>query len=248
MISSISHIFDLLNKNKIMYWLDAGTLLKGVRDADFLNSSDIDIAIKWEDHKKIINLTRELEGNGYKVVTQNSLPFIEDLYTIILPKSFKRISSIDIYIYHKLGDEWVRRSIHKPDFNHYGKYLYFLAKRLMVREKYRGGFSRILYLVPYKLRIICGRFVFATYEKYGKTSWNVVPEIYFAEFTSINIYDQYFMVPRLYEDYLQYRYGRGWLTPIKRELWLSSLKHKNSKFFQKRKLKEFIECEKHWFI
>ena len=39
-------IFDTLEKHNVFFWLEAGSLLKGVRDKTILNSSDLDIATK----------------------------------------------------------------------------------------------------------------------------------------------------------------------------------------------------------
>ena len=245
-VTSINNLFEMLNDNQINYWLDAGTLLKGVRDRDFLNSSDIDLAIKWEDHNKVIALKSQLIESGYEVVIQNSLPFLEDIYTIILPKAINQIRSVDIYIYHQFEDEWVRRSIHKPLINHYSRHIYFLAKRLLIHEKYEGGFSKLLYIIPFKLRFTLGRLIFKIYERYGKTNWFVVPDRFFAEFTRIKIYGISFVIPKLSEDYLKYRYGESWRIPIKRELWCMKWKNSETKFLQQRKLMHFDNFERHW--
>jgi len=51
----ISYIFDQLEKSNIFYWIDAGTLLKGVRDKTILESSDIDISIHSAQVKDVLN-------------------------------------------------------------------------------------------------------------------------------------------------------------------------------------------------
>ena len=98
---SILYIFSKLEKNNIFYWLDAGTLLKGVRDKTILESSDIDISIHSAQVKDVLNALTCIEERGYKVQYNGGNLMLEDLITISLPFSVNKITSIDIYIYHE---------------------------------------------------------------------------------------------------------------------------------------------------
>lgn len=62
---SLKNIVEILELNKIYYWIDAGTLLGILRDARFLdNDTDIDIAIVIDDPEHLYNILKE---NGYNI-------------------------------------------------------------------------------------------------------------------------------------------------------------------------------------
>lgn len=67
----LNFIVDILEREKIDYWLDGGTLLGAVRHNSFIPwDDDIDIGIKIEDLQKVVNLVEnslKLE-NKYKII------------------------------------------------------------------------------------------------------------------------------------------------------------------------------------
>jgi len=243
---SIEYIFEKLYVHGVDFWLDAGTLLKGLRDGDLYSSSDIDLAIEWNDYNRLLSVANQLGDDGYEVIMQNSLPFLEDLLTIILPEPINKINSVDIYIYHKFDGYLVRRSVHKPVEDHYSAYLLFLSKRLMVKNRYPGGVSRVLYLLPYRLRFFLGKILLNLYDYLGVTSWHVVPEHYFHEKKQVKICEISLPIPCNSEQYLEYRYGKDWMIPIKREDWFENWKRTETNFLKKRRLRDFSYCERYW--
>ena len=90
---TVVYVFDQLDKFDVFYWLDAGSLLKGVRDKDILNSSDIDIAVFGEEIDLILKSISSIESAGYKIQYNGGYPMLEDLITIYLPESINRINT-----------------------------------------------------------------------------------------------------------------------------------------------------------
>ena len=97
---SILYIFERLEQYNIFYWLDAGSLLKGVRDKSILSSSDIDISIFSDQIEDLLKALNGIDEEGYRVEYNGGYPMLEDLVTIFLPSSVNRIIAIDIYIYY----------------------------------------------------------------------------------------------------------------------------------------------------
>jgi len=242
----LTKLFDLLDEHGIFYWIDAGSLLKGVRNQSILESSDIDISAKSDDISKIIRLASIIEKEGYQVSFQGSMPYVEDLVCIKLPKVVNKISTVDIYIYHLFDNHYVRRSSHKPLQNSYSKHLYYLSKRFINEVKYSGGLSTIFYVIPFKIRKPIGKALLWLYERIGSTMWYVVPEVFFCEFTTILVHKRQFFIPKLYKEYLNYRYGESWTRPIPRIKWIQSWKNGDSEILVKRKLREGKAINKKW--
>ena len=90
-----------MNKLGINFFLDAGSLLKFIRNNKKITiGTDIDIGIFEKDKKKISNLKALLEKRGFNVKLQNNFSIYYDYVRINSPKNFKGKSKhIDIYIY-----------------------------------------------------------------------------------------------------------------------------------------------------
>ena len=72
----ISFIFDQLDDSDIFYWIDAGSLLKGVREHSLLTSSDIDIAIHADQVDNVLIFLEKIKNKGYKSIIVNKIPNI----------------------------------------------------------------------------------------------------------------------------------------------------------------------------
>jgi phosphorylcholine metabolism protein LicD len=66
----LCEVKDVLDKARILFWVDFGTLLGFVREKDFIEfDPDIDISTKREDQDKVIAIVEELKKLG-KVVSR----------------------------------------------------------------------------------------------------------------------------------------------------------------------------------
>jgi phosphorylcholine metabolism protein LicD len=235
----ISYIFDQLEKSNIFYWIDAGTLLKGVRDKTILESSDIDISIHSAQVKDVLNALTCIEERGYKVQYNGGNLMLEDLITISLPFSVNKITSIDIYIYHEKKSFFIRRSYHKPLKDSYFKYLFYLSKKISKCDKGKSS-------EKCKIRFIFSRFIFYFYELFGKTMWWMIPRQYFSDFSTLKIHSRVFRVPKLYKEYLCFRYGDNWSVPIERSEWFQDWNAGESKILVSRRLFTLFSIKKYW--
>ena len=245
---SILYIFDEMERCNVFYWLDAGTLFKGVRNKTILTSSDIDIAIHSEQIGNVLESLINIKKKGYKVQYNGGGPMLEDLVTIFLPYSVNRISSIDIYIYHGYKDDFIRRSYHKPIENSKFKYLFYLSKKIFSVGNFNKERTKAKFFSYFVASVIflTGRVFFYLYERLGKTLWYVVPKQYFYDFYSFELHSKKFNIPSKYEEYLQFRYGESWKTPISREEWFPVWKKTKNQMLTVKRLSDLTSIKKYW--
>jgi phosphorylcholine metabolism protein LicD len=95
----LCNIVFRLNKAKIEYWIDFGTLLGFYRQGDFLETDpDIDIGVKREEQDKVIELMKEV-SKYFKVITR-----VENGY-LAGYKIYYEDTWIDIAFYFKCGNK-----------------------------------------------------------------------------------------------------------------------------------------------
>jgi phosphorylcholine metabolism protein LicD len=245
---SISYIFDELERNGVFYWLDAGTLLKGVRDNTILTSSDIDIAVHGDEVDGVLKSLINIKEKKYRVQYNGGCLMLEDLVTIFLPYPVNRISSIDIYIYHRYNDSFIRRSYHKPLSDSKSKYLFYLSKKIINSGNCDNNQSNIGVYSSFQktANFLVGRVLFYLYEQLGETLWYVVPKQYFLDFTSFQLYSRSFNIPKHYKKYLRFRYGDSWKTPCNRSEWILSWKKNKNHVLIPKKLSRLVSIKKYW--
>jgi len=245
---SISYIFDELERNGIFYWLDAGTLLKGVRDRSILSSSDIDIAVHSDEVNNVLKSLVSIKEKGYRIQYNGGYPMLEDLVTIFLPYSVNRISSIDIYIYHRYNENFIRRSYHRPLTNSKFRYLFYLSKKIIDNSNFNNKQSKKMTLPSIQIatKFLVGRIIFYLYEQIGKTLWYVVPKQYFLDFIPLQLYSRSFNIPSQYKKYLSFRYGNNWKKPINRSEWLLAWEKEKNHILTSKRLSELTSIKKYW--
>ena len=93
--------FNILDEFKIVFWLDSGSLLKGVRDGSILFSSDVDISITSSSITDLILALNKLNHVGFICKFNGGYPMFEDLVTVYLPQPVNNIYHIDIFVYFR---------------------------------------------------------------------------------------------------------------------------------------------------
>ena len=68
-------VYDLIERENIDVWLDAGALLKNTRGQNIFPSSDIDFGIRAEDRQQQVKIEKSLAERGYITSTIGELPF-----------------------------------------------------------------------------------------------------------------------------------------------------------------------------
>ena len=229
MIKQNEHIykfFEYIQKEKINFWLDSGTLLKAYKsnfklDA-ILNSSDLDFGFFYKDYKKIIEFCKKIEKKGFRVKLQTGYPFFEDIIKIYFPSSKKNeISHVDLYIYKKKKNfEYYRRCINKPfKKSLISRFINFIIFFLSIkRDRKLHHKLRDIFLSERLKNYFLGKII-QFYIRVAKTIWVVVPEIYFRNFKKVSIIHNTkkftVKIPTKTKKYLGYRYGDLWNTQRK---------------------------------
>ena len=206
-------IINLLNSNKIDYWLCHGTLLGIIRDKDLIPwDHDIDIAV-WKEKglkdkfKKLMKINnyelkkkysidddlitflkkggREIDINFYekKILNNMEIAFVR----WFIPKNFfmKLIEAISEAKIYSGKAKWIvnKLSFCENFFNH-------LKKKLIINNQF---YKQIGYTQPYKL---------------------------LKKFKDINFKSIVVRVPYFSEEYLEYVYGDNWKQPVKEYNWV----------------------------
>src|SRR5690625_4960248 len=181
-------IVGFLQERQIDFWIDQGTLLGIVRDDALLPwDKDIDISVWEEEFSKVVELRPELEEMGYYFELHE--------YKDCLFLSREDGYFIEIGRYHIEGEQAVRKN-NGPRINPSERFV-----------------KRILNLLPHRLN--------CRLRDLGRR-WHPVDTVifrtplhYFSEFRSISFRGLRFDVPAKTEEYLAFKYGPDWRTPIR---------------------------------
>lgn len=216
-VETLKCVINELTSQKIKYWVTDGTALKLYRDNTIFPSSDFDFAMFSYDIPKALIVCDNLKKLGYVVAYQNRLPFVEDYITMNPPKECT-FGPITFNFYHIGKDEAFHRNFSHP-FRKEKIWIKFFSLGFKLQEKpldsNRTISRKIFSFIPYPVRNIVSKILFMIYEKYAKTYWYVVPLDFFTSLQKIKIYDLELLIPRDIENFLEYRYGTTWKTPIK---------------------------------
>jgi len=204
--------------HNITFWLDAGGLLKLIRNGDILPSSDLDIGVWQYQMDNILKFCQNLRENGFKIRFQRDFPYLEDEIRIQIPESFNTpFSAIDIMLYNKFGNEAVKRAYDNPLKTKKAIYMIRLLKILSDRNlsSYSGIKNKILNSVPFFIRMFFYNILFTIYIHCVETIWCVIPVHHFEILSQTSLYGLTINIPSNVEQYLQYRYGEQWNIPNK---------------------------------
>jgi phosphorylcholine metabolism protein LicD len=208
-LASLIEIAAILEKNKIMFFLDIGTLLGAVREKQFIQwDNDIDLGVLHGKHQEdqINKFLYEAYTSGYNV------NYSDTIIGLLKPLGV----NINVALYKEIGDHYqsqfsktecrspfirflrnVKKGTHKDSHGHNIK---FLIKRFIIKNKYFLNIIRRDYLekqVSEEIKII------------------VVPKQYFDELTEVILYGHKFPAPKNYRSYLEHRYGKNWQIPCR---------------------------------
>lgn len=216
-IEILKEIIDEFKFNNIKYWVTDGTALKLYRDNILFPSSDFDFAMFSEEIPKVLVVCENLKKNGYSVAYQNRLPFVEDFILIYPPKQC-RFGPISFNFYHKNQNEAFSRN-----FNHPYRKEKFWIKFFALGFKLQDASSvnnitatyKMFSLIPKKIQLFFSKIIFIIYANFAKTYWYVIPLVFFNSLRKIEHSNLEFFIPKDIENFLEYRYGKTWRTPIK---------------------------------
>ena len=212
-IETLGKIKKILDKHKINYWLDEGTLLGAVREKKLIEwDHDIDLAIWYENITKITSIVRELQKVGVEVCFFEGKKHVK-----LIEKGYE----IDINLYH-LKDGQATRMWHVP--NKHGRILDYLMWTIYLKNPENRKFSAPFFItkilvkasnvIPERVNKRILRILFKIYEKNGCKIFRVaMPSHFFTNLSTLEFYKMKFKVPKETERYLEYRYGKDWRIP-----------------------------------
>lgn len=206
-------VINILNVNKIHYWLCHGTLLGIVRDDELIPwDHDIDIAV-WYDESLKKNFINIMEKNNFILKTKY---FIEDdLLTFI--KEGGREVDINFYEKKVLNNEefaYIKWFVPRNFFMRF-------IDAVSVSKNYSGKFSffinKLFFLESIFEKI---KIYFIKKDYFYKTIGYSQPLRLLKKFKEIKFKDLSVSVPYFSEEYLKYVYGPNWKKPIKKYNWI----------------------------
>lgn len=202
---------EILNKNKIHYWICHGTLLGVVRDNRLIPwDNDVDIAFfeKKIDKNFILNLFLEA---GFKKKDK----FFKNDGLITLKREGGK--EVDFNFYNLNDDNqnvYVNWYIPK---NNFMKLIHVLS----MSDRYNGKFKSIIKKFSFSkniFKIIMSLFV--RYNLFYRKAGYQHPYSLIHEIVEKNFYNLPIKIPKNYKTYLDFIYGVNWKTPQKNFNWL----------------------------
>ncbi len=226
-VEALKQVKEVLDKYKVNYWLDMGTLLGAIRDGKIIEwDSDIDLSVWYEDYSRIAAICLKLRAEGFDVLLNTHSE-------IAIKKEDCRIT---INFYHLSNNKAIKVFVIPKNLlgrliQHLTHHLHFfliISKYDEVDPKSRfliKAFSKINLMMPYTLRrYFIKRMAESIILKLDKNIGSkyfisVVPSHYFNNFSKIKFYEMEFKTPTKTDEYLTYRYGKNWRVPKKNYIY-----------------------------
>jgi phosphorylcholine metabolism protein LicD len=212
---------DVLDRYRIQYWLDSGTLLGSFRDGKFIEwDNDIDLGSFETDLNKMEFEFEDLKKKGFYIYIGNSVTLIKK----------KVIISIYHYFLDEKSDNFIRKTIMSKK-NLLSKIIYriYVVFYTSYFFKYKTDFHytpysnltnniiKCLGILPHVFLLKIAKMILFLSDKIGLCKTWIIPSKFYNDLSTINFYDMDFKIPSSIEKYLEYRYGKDWKTP--RENW-----------------------------
>jgi len=221
-VETLRLVKKTLDRQKITFWLDFGTLLGAVREGGFIKwDHDIDIGTLATNIDAVRNLCEKIKENGFaSSLTSN--------HRMLLRREVEgQTISVDIMLYHVKEDKaslsgnilhypveyfaWILKPPTDDEIEKSGFFTKALAKtsRLFSRSL-RMHLYKLLWFVPKRVG-------------YLRHLERDAPKKFFENLSTIKFYGMEFYIPSPVENYLLFRYGKNWRTPIDEETFYQDM-------------------------
>jgi phosphorylcholine metabolism protein LicD len=213
-VKMLRQVKEVLDKHDVEFWLDYGTLLGAIRDNEFIPwDSDIDLGIWYKDFDKVNNACKELRNKRFMIHIYRECTFSIRKDQCLLSINFYHLVDDKAMTFWIILKNFWGKIIHCLDFASSIQSYDEISPNSLFTTKIMGRISLIL---P---TIFVGHFT-TIIQKLKKNIGSEcitisVPSHYFMNLSTIRFYGMKFKVPAETEEYLAYRYGKGWKIPKK---------------------------------
>ena len=204
-------VINILNKNKISYWVCHGTLLGIIRDRKLISwDPDIDIAVlqKSESRKKISKLFKK---KGFKEIKKTFLK--NDGMQKFIKKNGREI---DINYYEEDKDNnlvYIKWPIPK-------NLIMRIVEVLSISKNYEGNFKNIIkFFKIFESFFVSVKKYLVRKDLYYSMAGYSHKKIFIDNLMSYKFNNVVIMIPSDYKNYLKSIYGNDWRTPKKKFNW-----------------------------
>jgi len=212
---NLIEIINILNKNKIEYWICQGTLLGIIRDKRLIPwDHDIDIAV-WSN-----SITKEKITNimlSHNFILKEKYLIENDLLTFL--KDGGR--EVDINFYQVTTEKNTNKKIAYVNWYIPKNFLCKLIDALSMSDQYEGNFKYFIKSFFIFKKIFRKIKIFLIDKKifYRSAGYSQPLEL-LKEFKDIVFCGINLTIPKKAEEYLSYVYGKDWKTPRKKFNWI----------------------------
>ena len=205
---------NFFKTNNITYWLEAGTALSAYRDnIVFPWDHDIDIAVWYEQMPEIEMIEHYFEPYGFSVIVQKNFPYIDNIIQLKLRDQFdEKYIDVDIYLYKETEEFAMMRWINTPVglFSDIKQRILYYGRGLVISDKNHWKLLRRIVSRTLAMKIF--RIILFFYVYTSSCIFHRFPKHFFKNLKPFEFYGVKVNIPRDTEEFLEHRYGSGWIA------------------------------------
>jgi len=212
----LKKVFD---KNKIVFWLEAGTLIGAARDGKIIPwDKDVDVSYWIEKTPDIYNTNKEFKKYGFELYFTGGHYGLRDIKTkhhliCILPAGITK--NYIAKMYFSIPFRYFIWMLSEPDYDsrdydfhdYFSKNVPTFVKKILVTYSSKFNEKKRMKLIKFFWKLMLK---FNLYNPMYIRS----PNEYLGRFTHIDFYGEKFRVPENYDAYLKFRFS-NWKIPDK---------------------------------
>lgn len=205
-------VINILNKNKISYWVCHGTLLGIIRDKKLISwDPDIDIAVLEKNNLRS-KISKLLKKKGFKEIKKTFLKY--DGMQKFIKKNGREVD-INYYEQSKTKNQvYIKWPIPK-------NLIMRIVEVLSISKSYRGNFKNIIkyFQIFEGLFTVLKKYLVKNNLYYSMAGYSHKKQ-YIDKLKTYKFYNLKILIPQNYIGYLKSIYGDDWKIPKKKFNWI----------------------------